>query len=605
MRLNKRFFQSLFNFKFQSLFFRTLVFILLVFILPFVCLSVVIYSYMNAAFEEEITMTNLNGARQVREVIDNVFVEADRLATKLSLQRETEVFLVSPHSVHLLDGGIRNIDQTLSMFTMIYNHMDTIYVYSEVNDWVISNRDSSALSNFEDLTWYGDYAANEEERSFVVARKKNGKYPLYLSLVRPVYLFQSLKAGAVIVNMDMQRLGRLIQQSARSDSKEWYIVSADGEVYYHEDHDLFLTHLALAEAWPSYEELEQEGVSAIREWNGQQSVVSMVASKAHDWIYVSAQPLNLYEEKRRSLVRLLIVFVVIGSAVLFFVSLLIAYRTYAPVNQIMSVARRIDAPPSLSEQDHNELRYIIRAFEQTEHSKRLMEEELEERMAVLNKAQTAVLQAQITPHFLFNTLEMVKWMAIGLTRAPNAVSDIITALSHLMKISMNSDQYLIPIEEELEHARYYQQVMEKRFVDVLHIQWEIDPAIYRYKMVKLSLQPLLENAFYHGIKPLKRKGRVIVRGWKESGRICFEIEDEGVGMSAQTQAKVNATLAGEPGLSEEHIGIYNVHVRMRLVFGEPYGLSVRSEWGTGTTFLLSLPLLSDERAEDHDGQVPQ
>jgi len=208
----------------------------------------------------------------------------------------------------------------------------------------------------------------------------------------------------------------------------------------------------------------------------------------------------------------------------------------------------------------------------------------------LKKAELRVLQAQINPHFLYNTLDTIIWMVESKRTAQ--VVELVRALSRFFRISLSKGEDWISVGEEFEHVASYLAIQKIRYRDILDYQIDIDDAILSASILKLTLQPLVENALYHGIKNKRSGGVIQVRGQSQDGAfIHIEIEDNGLGMTPERLAQVRATLHHDaPGPSEGGFGLVNVNQRIQLYYGQRHGLVIASEYGAGTTVSLTIPL---------------
>jgi two-component system, sensor histidine kinase YesM len=210
----------------------------------------------------------------------------------------------------------------------------------------------------------------------------------------------------------------------------------------------------------------------------------------------------------------------------------------------------------------------------------------------LKKAELKALQAQINPHFLYNTLDTIVWMAQA--NKTGQVIDIVQALSNFFRIALSKGQDWITIDQEIEHIRCYLTIQKLRYQDILDYSIEVDEDILTGTILKLTLQPLVENALYHGIKNKRTGGLIIVRA-RRAGQdeVMLEIIDDGVGFTPYKLGRIKASLADDTGdisLSESGFGLENVHKRIQLYYGKQYGLSVQSKYQEGTRVTVTIPL---------------
>lgn len=226
--------------------------------------------------------------------------------------------------------------------------------------------------------------------------------------------------------------------------------------------------------------------------------------------------------------------------------------------------------------------------------KALMEEAY--RAQVLEReAQLKALQAQINPHFLYNMLDTINWLAIG--RGAEDISQMIDGLAKYFRLSLNKGKDLVSVEDELNLAAVYLELQQVRFPGSFRYEVLAGPEPGRYRMPKLTLQPIVENALLHGIRKSRSKsGTIRIRAWLEDGDLLLSVSDDGVGMEEETAARLllephRAARSDSRGSS---YGLYNVNERIKLFAGEPYGLAVKSRPGEGTEVTARLKAMAEE-----------
>lgn len=213
------------------------------------------------------------------------------------------------------------------------------------------------------------------------------------------------------------------------------------------------------------------------------------------------------------------------------------------------------------------------------------------------RAELQALQAQINPHFLYNTLDSIRWKA---ERA--GAEDIVcmtTALATLFRIGLSRGRELIPLGQETLHVESYLQIQKLRYGDQLSYTMEVEPELHELYTVKLILQPLVENAIYHGVKESERPGVVAITGKRVEGGVELRVADNGPGIPPARLKALQADLARGLSVSREGYGIFNVNERIRLYFGAQYGMTLESDYGRGTTAVLRLPCITQDEVEQY------
>jgi two-component system sensor histidine kinase YesM len=223
----------------------------------------------------------------------------------------------------------------------------------------------------------------------------------------------------------------------------------------------------------------------------------------------------------------------------------------------------------------------------------------------LKKAELRALQAQINPHFLYNTLDTIIWMAES--KKTDQVVKIVSALSNFFRISLSKGMDWITIGEEVERIKSYLTIQKMRYRDILDFKIEVEKDVAENTILKLILQPLVENALYHGIKNKRQGGTINIRARRMGdNEVLLEVEDDGIGFTPEKLAQLRAELEDDSGdfKMESGFGIGNVNNRIRLYYGRSYGVSIRSEYNTGTCVTLVIPAKTETTFHVEEIQLP-
>ncbi len=205
----------------------------------------------------------------------------------------------------------------------------------------------------------------------------------------------------------------------------------------------------------------------------------------------------------------------------------------------------------------------------------------------LRKAEFELLQTQINPHFLYNTLDTIIWLAeAGKQRE---VVGMVGSLSEFFRASLNQGKDIISIREELQHVKSYLEIQQVRYQDILKYEIQVPGELDKYLIPKITIQPIVENALYHGIKNKRGLGRIRVSGKKEEGGFAIQVEDNGIGINEERLRQVRDKIQYRTPAENDIYGLYNVNERIRLNFGEKFGISIESVYGEGTVVSIHLP----------------
>jgi len=299
---------------------------------------------------------------------------------------------------------------------------------------------------------------------------------------------------------------------------------------------------------------------------------------------------------------IILIFSAVGFSVLAAWSL--SRSIYTPIKKLHDVTTTItknDLQALMSSDNVDEITELGMSFNiMIGKIKELLDSKIKEQEN-LKKAEMRALQAQINPHFLYNTLDTIIWMAES--KKTDQVVKIVTALSSFFRISLSKGMDWITIGEEVERIKSYLTIQKMRYRDILDFKIEVDQDAAENTILKLILQPLVENALYHGIKNKRAGGTISVRARRKGeNEVLLEVEDDGIGFTPEKLAQLRAELEDDSGeiKMESGFGIGNVNNRIRLYYGKQYGLSIQSEYSTGTCVTLIIPAKIETVSQNED-----
>jgi len=313
-------------------------------------------------------------------------------------------------------------------------------------------------------------------------------------------------------------------------------------------------------------------------------------------LYEAPRTESQYQVMREGFVRwqilsIILIFSAVGFSVVAAWSL--SRSIYAPIKKLHDVTTTItkqDLQALMSSDNVDEITELGMSFNiMIGKIKELLDSKIKEQEN-LKKAELRALQAQINPHFLYNTLDTIIWMAES--KKTDEVVEIVSALSNFFRISLSKGMDWITIGEEIERIKSYLTIQKMRYKDILDFKIEVDEDVSENTILKLILQPLVENALYHGIKNKRQGGTISVRAKRKGeAEILLEVEDDGIGFTLEKLNQLHAELSDDSGdiKPESDFGLGNVNKRIRLYYGKPYGLSIQSAYSTGTRVTLVIP----------------
>lgn len=570
-------------FKFNSIFLRTFLFITTLTVIPFIVLSIMFYSNTLKNIREEITLENSYMFDNSVNIIDRTLMEVDTLSSSLASNESTQLYTINNVST----DSFETISRLAKTLPIIYRYIDSIYIYSEPTDTVIMDNNSIPLSDLSDTDWINAYHAVTSPKGTIIPRSKNNVYPQLITIIKPIYIADE-KKGAIIININAQSIYNSMLYQQYKDGRLFFLVNADNKIIISSELSYFNTYPD--DIGLNTLTIESNPKNSIYEINDKNYIVLSSDSTISGYKYISAYPLELYEHKLSTMKLQIIGILLLLMIIIFILAYVASVRSYSPLNEIISFLDNSQPPAdNIEEEDKNELMYIINSIQTHINDKTKMAEILEERMKLLRKSQYDMLQTQINPHFLYNTLETINWMAYNMSNSENPVSKSLINLASFFRNTLTSG-YFVSIENEIKYTKEYVNILALRYGDLFDIEWDIDESILSYTIIKICLQPIIENAVYHGIKQKNDKGLIKIKGLCDDNNIILIVSDDGVGIEKDALDELNKTLSETSFTNEKsHIGLSNVNQRIKIIFGDSYGIHVESTVGVGTDVYVTIP----------------
>ncbi|MFC5471659.1 sensor histidine kinase [Cohnella suwonensis] len=323
--------------------------------------------------------------------------------------------------------------------------------------------------------------------------------------------------------------------------------------------------------------------------DGEERVIGFARSNITGWTSIAVIPSKLLfgpflNDFLRSMVLSVCVILLLFAVLSVFLSRIITQPIRTMIRGIVNAGEG-KSVTAFEERGSYEFRVLMKKFnDMSDNIHKLIREKYEIEIRE-KEAEIKALNLQLDPHFMYNTLNMVSLMS--LEKGETEISDIVVSLSNMMKYVVKTEAALVSFQEDFGYLQSYITIMSKRFEGAFTVSYEIDPGLTNELVPKFFLQPLVENVFVHGFRGLKRHGFLRIRCRIAGESMVCDIEDNGIGMEEGKLTSVQRQTG--------HIGVANVDRRIKIMFGEAYGLSVDSEAGKGTTVSVRLPFTSPER----------
>lgn len=394
------------------------------------------------------------------------------------------------------------------------------------------------------------------------------------------------KEGVFFIDLNYSAISELCNQSMVGNQGYAFILDAEGNIVYHPQQQQL------------YNELQTENISLIMGTDQDtvlfgkgsgEKLYSISRSEKTGWTVVNC--VRVEELLRKSnKAQSLYVLVAMGLMIVaLFFSRFISRSITQPIQQLCDSMERVqEGDFSVSDivvESQNEIGSLTKSFNVMTHRiQELMEQNIREQEAK-RKSELKALQSQINPHFLYNTLDSIIWMAEG--KKNEEVVLMTASLARLLRQSISNEDEVVSIGQEVEYARGYLTIQKMRYKDKMEFQIEVDPSILHIPLIKLVLQPVIENAIYHGLKYKESKGLLLVKGFMKNDNAVLQVIDNGVGMDEETLAHIYER--HKVNYQSNGVGVYNVQKRLQLYYGNEYGITYESKKGEGTTATITIP----------------
>lgn len=542
----------------ESIFVKYFIQIFLVVILPtvffFVILIVNTVTNANKEFDNSFDKTFIKSGNYINMIFDNV----DKFYKRAIAGSDLYYFMTTPNRTadsKNISAPIENFNGSVNSLCYYTNgHIKKVYVYSDFNDYVFAfaGGTSGTTEQFRDKSWL-DYYFNNDRKDYIAEINNE--------LVFCYKVESNMKnIGAIAVILDTKKLnealmtGDLAERITISNSMTGQRVYDTGDV-------------------------PGKTVEKSTVLNNEKLNVTLYMSTA-----------RISENRTRN-----IIWIVIAVATTTLLALFFAYwcakKQYKTIVDSIAAIEKYEYEYS----DINEIGYMVIKSRGYALDAKKTEEELVKKISKLKKAQVVALQSQIDSHFILNALNLINSTIIEENGEDTAAVNMIKQFSILLNSCLHIEEYIIPIEKEIETARVYADFMMVKYDGKFDIIWHIDRSIYGMNIAKSVLQPIIENAVLHGVLEITdgRRGVVDIYAYRVKDQICLKVRDNGKGMSEEETKKLNSNLASDNIFKNMHVGLGNIESRIKILYGEEYGLRIVS--GTdGTEVSLILPFDIDE-----------
>ncbi len=554
------------------------------------------YYYLHKILIQNAEETTMQLVSQLNRIIENYISYMDDIALMAVNKEDVREFIGNPgaDTPRLRDA----IEKSFEAIRSVRRDIDSVFVITD-DGRAIAATEGGGLNPTVDLRKRfmeleaGLVPDRPSVSSAHVENLVESRYPWVISLVRAVPDGASGKSmGLIQVDLNYEIIARLCRDIQLGKSGYVFILSRGGEIVYHPRQQLIYGNLK-SERIPEILSLNGGNLSAVVD--GRAILYTAVSSRETGWEVVAVSYLDeLFAASRAAeyyfiLLSLLVFVSAIG------VAFLISSNISKPIESLRRSMQAVESGNfdiDITVNARNEVYQLARDCDIAVKKVRDLIEQNRRELELKRKLELRSLQAQINPHFLYNTLDSIIWM-IELGENDRAI-DMTSSLAKFFRIGISRGSETISVATEVEYVQTYLEIQKQRYKDKLSYEIAFAPELASLQILKLLIQPLVENAIYHGIKNMEGPGLIRITGLREAEAIVIRISDNGVGMGREQLEALRDGLI-EPSQANG-VGVHNVQERIHVYFGLEYGVSFESAPGAGTVATIRIPVIPGEVA---------
>lgn len=506
--------------------------------------------------------------------------------------------LVSDEFTSAVISGQNNLKSVLYMTSKMRRDVVGLTVFSENGDVVLTDSLGVMDPDFDvnRLEWFKVLVSQTEKYQFLppyVQRMHVMRRPWVVSLCKTLTISDP-QAGSqryiTEVDMNFSAIEELCKSVQLGKRGYIYITDKDANLIYHPQQQIIYANLKTENT--GFTSSSPDG-SYFENFEGERRLVTVKTLNYTGWKVVGIGYVEELVAVKNQIKYFFILVSVVGLIIVVLISLFVSAKISQPIQLLQEEMKQVEQGNfdiSIDVKGEDEVKELSRTFNLMVARIRSLMNQIVEEQEAKRISEMKALQAQINPHFLYNTLDSIVWM--NENHKYQGVTTMVAALAKLFRISISRGNELITVRDELEHAKSYLVIQKIRYKNKFDFSIEAPPEAMEFKTVKLILQPIIENAIYHGVEHLYEEGHIAVSVVVEADRIKLHVRDNGYGI----RPEVMDGLLNRDSKDESGVGLKNVHQRIQLYFGDAYGVSIASELDVGTTVTVTLPKCIPESA---------
>ncbi|MBU3157690.1 sensor histidine kinase [Clostridium estertheticum] len=509
------------------------------------------------------------------------------------LKSTKEVSNLLEKNIYLNENIPNNkLQDQMNVIQTIREDITSVAVFSDKGELIIESpslilKDKVNIINQD---WFKSAINKSENIKFSLPHVQNlfnGKHDWVVSLSRGIYFYSGTKKvhGVLLVDMNYSTIGQLCQNISIGKRGYIYIVDSDNNIIYHPQQQLINIGL-------KSEKREDYLGSYIEDSDEGKKLVTIKTVNYTNWKVVAVAYMSEISDLKKTGTNFIGWILFVCIILVIFIFGFISAKISHPIKQLEESMKRVEEGEFniyIDVKGEDEVERLATAFNLMISKVRYLMGQIVIEQEAKRKSELDALQAQINPHFLYNTLDSIVWMAEN--GKNDGVITMVTALAKLFRISISRGRNIITVREEIEHAKNYLIIQKIRYKNKFKFEIITQEEVLEYKTTKLILQPLIENSIYHGIEYMVDEGFIRISVSITNGKLLYEVSDNGLGIDPEKlKHLLEYRVKTDAGSG---VGVKNVHERIQIRYGMEYGLEIQSEIEEGTTIKIWLPLIKE------------
>ncbi len=557
------------QFKSGSIFVASLKRFMLLLFIPLIILNFLTTLYQQKATALELKVASDHIFSTVSNTVEKIYDEAENIFLLLSLEKGLELFVGTDDITTLSGANLGAVLDTLSIaktHTTLSNNIESIYIYSYKADYVLSTLYNGKASEFSDKPWI-----NYQSENMSFSLRDGNSFCICYNVVSNME-----KVGLIVFNVKSNRIKETLETST-DNTYGLSLYNEDKQLIYALDNNIV--------SEPDFS--AKHGENTIIQTNNQSKTTVSI-----DDIY-----LHIYTKHTHPIYTSFILITCIYAIAVLLISFILAFifssYSYSMIKDIILEINDTGIN-ALSDSSVNEIMYINQNIIKMKNKNKELEQEFVKNFAELKKMHTQVLQMQLTPHFLFNALNTLNLSIMLKNGVDNPESASILLLSDLLSSSIDVKHYMVTVKQEISYCEKYVKIQSLMSEHDFDFNCNVEDNVLNCIAVKFSLQPIIENAFKHGIKLLgdDSRGLLNISIKKVDNYIQYRIENNGPLPDVNTLNRINNILDNSLETDSNHVGLFNTNRRIKLIFGDDYGCNINVENGLTVT-TIKTPIVTD------------